>query len=190
MPSEEEVNRRAKEAFLTEKSQLLETAQAAADQELIGNPVCLDIGVEGEIYSIEDTNVLPKLRIWRFLETERIAIRQVFDREKKWKARFFIAESYRDAYDDGKYCFGKWAVVGLAFLVDGREEVKMGVDMRPYDIKLRLVKIHSKRWLESKIVKKHLVGPLTELTEDVTVRAYLPKRIEQLPPKDSKPLQF
>lgn len=189
-PNKEEEARKTREQFLNMKSQLIKVAQAAADQNLIGEPVCLDTGLEGKLYPAEDIDLLPELRLWRFLETERIAIRQVLKRQSIPQARFFIIEAYRDNYENGQYCFGRWAVVNIQYVVDGKPQTKMGVEMRPYDIRLRLTKIKSKRWLESKVVEKNLIGPINKITEDIMVRAYLPQYKEQLPPKGSDSLQL
>lgn len=189
-PNKEEQQRQAREQFLSIKPQLIKVAQTAADQKLIGEPVCLEVGQEGKLYPAEDIDLLPELRLWRFLETERIAIRQVLKRQSIPQARFFIIEAYRDHYINGQYCFGRWAVVNIQHIIDGEPKTKMGVEMYPYDIRLRLTKIKSKKWLESKVVTKNLIGPLKELTKDIIIRAYLPKYKEQLPPQGSDPLQL
>lgn len=189
-PNKEEQQRQVREQFLSIKPQLIKVAQTAADQKLIGESVCLEIGQEGKLYPAEDINLLPELRLWRFLETERIAIRQILKRQSIPQARFFITEAYRDNYSNGQYCFGRWAVVNIQHIIDGEPETKMGVEMRPYDIRLRLTKIKSNKWLESKVVAKNLVGPLKDLKRDIIIRAYLPKYKEQLPPKGSDSLQL
>lgn len=171
------------------KSTMRLVAQDAADKNLIAHPACVNLTNEGRRYENGDADLLPEAAMWRFMERQGIAVRQVLPQQDgKIYTRFFVRETYRENYypEEGKYCFGRWAIVDINPTPDGVTKTLYGVQMNPFDVKLRLTKIRSQDWLDSRLVRENLTGGLKSLTNDLEIRAYLPGAVSQLPIQDGQ----
>jgi len=157
-------------------------AQTAVDRGLMMDPACINIGGQGTFYSPSDAEIVPSAQLWRFLEAQGIAVRQMSDPSKSSpQVRFFIKDSYSGNVYGDKYCFGKWVVTNVVPVTDGKAETRFNVEMVPYDVTLRITKVPSQAWLDSRLIQANLADGLNSLTENQTIRGVLPDYAEQLP---------
>lgn len=168
------------------KAQMRLVAQDALDKDLIGTQACVKLGGEGRLWSIQDADLVPDTSMWRFMEREGIAVRQIVERTNGERdVRFFVRELYRENYYNDRFCFGRWAIVDITPTPKGKADKRYGVMMYPFNITMRLTQIKSQAWLDSRLIRENLIG-LDSITKDRTIRAYLPKTVEELPPPGIK----
>lgn len=191
-PSPEETAKQQAAELAALKKRMKPIAQAAADNNLFSKRACIRITGEGRLWKTEDVDILPDTRLWRFLESQNVAVRQTVKRNYggDTDTRFYIREIYRDnIQDNDKYCFGRWAILDVSPVKQTKGTKRNGVTMFPFDVTMRLTQIPTQEWLESRIIRENLTGGMTSLTKDYKIRAQLPLLLEQLPPPDNaKPL--